>query len=321
MRADVVALVALLAACGVPSETPPLSKLATVEGRLTVTPGIEGDVWMFLYRPGEGPPAGPAIPQFLTAVSASRVGTDARYLFANVSPNPFSLYGVLDVNGRFDPNIDVLSQASAGDRVGAPVAINVQPGRRQTFDYELSTLVRSEPPAFTIEGAESDISIGTSGLVLVADTVGRFDPSRVGLRVGLVDADGDGRPDVGDDSLPRVSFNAVLRWLPRPGQATPGVSVVVPLVFNPAPFLAELNGRLGIEVVVDRIQLFPVLQAQSISIDDTGATTTSLIGQPPFGDYELFVVVPGGQFWRMPNQLGATLPSQAVRLHFDRAAP
>jgi hypothetical protein len=39
------------------------------------------------------------------------------------------------------------------------------------------------------------------------------------------------------------------------------------------------------------------------------------------GEYELIVLTGTGQFWRLPNQLGPELTSQAVRFRFERAAP
>ena len=36
--------------------------------------------------------------------------------------------------------------------------------------------------------------------------------------------------------------------------------------------------------------------------------------------YELVVLVAGGQFWRVPNQLAGERASQATRFHFDRVS-
>ncbi len=313
----------VLAACGVPSENPPLTKIATVEGQVLPPPGVGGAAWLFLYRPAD---VQPAVPQFITAVSAQRLGQNPHYVFGEVRPNPWQLFGLLDVNGNFDPNVDVLSQATAGDRVGDGLQVNVQPGRGLTVDYEVRTLVRWEPPAFHLQGATGDVSLDLTSamtpLTLVADSVGRFDVNKSGFHVSLVDANRDGQPDLGADGVtPSLSLSVLLRWHPRPGQAPAGTNVVVPLTFNPAPFLSALSGRLGTDLAVETIQVFPVPTAQEITVDRAGVQHTATYGNPPFGDYELVVITTGGQFWRLPNQLGDSVPSQAVRLHFDRAAP
>ena len=96
-------MVALALAGCEPTEAEVLSRLGTVEGRFDTVEGIGGSAYVFLYRPNEGPPTGPGVPAFLTAISAGRLKTDPRFVFANVKPNPWSLYGLLDTTGHFDP--------------------------------------------------------------------------------------------------------------------------------------------------------------------------------------------------------------------------
>ena len=304
-----------------PTEPEVLSRLATVEGQLDTIEGVGGSAYLFLYRPNEGPPTGPGVPAFVTAISGARLKTDPRFVFSNVKPNPWSLYGLLDTTGHFDPNIDVLSQPSAGDRVGDAVPINVQPGRGLRIDYSARSLVIAEPPAFHLEGAGADVTLNLvnamTPLTLVADSMEIFDSKKTHFRLGLVDVNRDGRPDVGSDGVPVLSLTVFLHWLPRPGQAAAGTNVVVPTVYNPAPFLNTLNGSLGAVVAVQTLQVFPLPQAQVLSVDEKGVSRADVYGAPPFGDYELVAVMPGGQFWRVPNQLGPTIASQAVRLHSD----
>ncbi len=321
---SLVALVALvtLAACE-PTETQKLSKTATVQGQFDSPKGLGGSAWLFLYKPNEGPPGGPAVPAFVTAISAARLSDDRHFVFSEVAPNPWKLFGLLDTDGNFDPNVDVLSQPSAGDRVGEGVQINVQPGRGATADYSAYTLVKTEPPAFHLQEARSGavnlVFDAMTPVTLVADAVGTFEPTKTQFRLALVDANGDGRPDVGSDNVPVLSLTVLLRWLPRPGQAAAGTNVVVPTAFNPAPFLTSLNGDLTATVFADTLQAFPLPQAQSVSTDAKGVTTTAVYGAPPFGDYELLVVSQGAQFWRLPNQLGTKVDSQSVRLFSLRA--
>jgi hypothetical protein len=316
-------LVGLLAVagCSEPTEREVLDRSGVVQGPITTSSA--GDAWVFLYRPGEGPPGPPAEPRAVTAVSAKRLESDPRYVIANVKPNPYRLFGILDVDSDFDGTIDVLSQPTAGDRVSDPVDFQAQPGRGATVALELNQVVFTEPPAFSLEGqADNDVVLdfaldAVTPLTLVADPVGRFDPKKVGFTFGLVDADADMRPDdVDGDGTPDLSLQIFLRWLPRPGQVPDGTTVIVPLVFDPSPFLRTLEGRLGVTVTAGRLQVVMVPVAQALGPTADGGTALTPYGAPPAGDYELVALAAGGQFWRLPNQL--PVESQNLRLHIDR---
>lgn len=325
MKRAVVTLLVLASACTEPSETPPLSRNGVVSGAVHTTVG--GDAWLFLYRPGEGPPGQPTEPVAVTAVSAARLETDPRFVFADVAPNAYRLYGVQDVDANFDGAVDVLAQATSGDRVSKGLALQSQPGRGANVEVELSTPVFLDPPAFSLEGeADLDVALdpaldGITPLTLVADDVDVFDADRVAFSFGLVDDDGDDRPDDRDgDGAPDLSLQLFLRWLPRPGQVEAGTTVIAPLVFDPSPFLRTLEGRLDVRVTATKLQAVMVPQAIAQAPSADGGVTTSVFGAPPAGDYELIALQSGGQFWRVPNQLGARRPSQSVRLHIDRVS-
>jgi hypothetical protein len=238
-----------------------------------------------------------------------------------VAPNPWRFVALLDVNRNFDPTVDVLAQAGAGDRLGRGVPVEVQPGRGARIEASLDVLVTTEPPAFRLEGVERDLSLEPSleaqtPLTLIADPLGRLDPTRTAFSLGLVDADGDGRPDdVDGDGTPDLSLQLFLRWIPLPGQAEPGVTVIVPLVFDPSPFLRTLEGRLGVRVTAHRLQGFIVPQALVLGPDGPRP-----FGPPPRGDYELVALTAEGQYWRIPNALAGQAPGQGVRLRIDRSA-
>jgi len=232
----------------------------------------------------------------------------------------------LDVDGNFDPNVDVLAQPGAGDRVGPGVDLNVQPSRVQTADVPLPDFVPDEPPAFVVEGESSEVVLDDASgvptpVTIVIDTVGgRLDKAHTAFVFSLVDANNDGLPDdANGDGVPDLSFTAFLHWLPLPGQLLPGHDVIVPLAPNPAPILGALGGDLGRRLLVDRLQLFPVPQAQELVGGKLQSDSFQPFGPPPRGDYELVVLAGSGQFWRMPNHLGADLPSQGTRIRFDRA--
>jgi hypothetical protein len=321
------ALVVVLSACGA-TETPALATTGPAFGQLTVPAGLSGDAWLFLYRPGQGPPANASAPAYVTAVSAARLTTDAHFVFANVESDPFRLWGMLDVDGNFDPQLDVLAQPTLGDRVSAVTpTLNVQPGRGAQGDLAIEQLVPSNPPSFSLDGYPAgDVALdapqgGATTLILDSDSVGRFNPGQTSIELGLVDANGDGRPDdANGDGIPDLSLQVLLHWLPRPGQLAAG-DVVVPVVFDPSPFLGVLQGRLGISVKADHLQIVLSPTATLVTTDAHGQSQTTALTAPPAGEYELVLLTNGGQFWRLPNQLGPTVSSQAVRLHFDRQSP
>ncbi|MBL8956622.1 MAG: hypothetical protein JNK82_37955 [Myxococcaceae bacterium] len=318
----------LLLACTTPSEEWPLEKAGRVGGSATVTSGLGGDVWAFLYAPGEGPPGPPSIPKLATAISALRLGSgDSRFVFGSVAPNPYRLWGFLDVDSSFDPAVDVLAQAGAGDRTGTGVELNLQPGQTLEQGLELSALVLHEPPAFRLESGETDVTLDGSlqnpvVLTLVSDPVDRLDPKRTAFHLGLVDSDSDGRPDDLDgDGVPDLSLQLFLRWLPRPGEDGSGGSVIVPLLFDPSPFLSALGGQLGTELAVTRLSGTVVPLAQRLVLEPGMLPSLTPVGAPPRGSYELIALAAGGQFWRLPNDLRGALVSQSTRFHFDRTGP
>jgi len=327
-RLGAVGFSLLAAACTTPSEEWPLEKAGRVTGGVELTEGLSGDVWAFLYAPGEGPPGPPAFPKLATAVSAQRLASgDARYVFGSVAPNPYRLWGFLDVDSNFDPSIDVLAQAGAGDRTGAGVELNLQPGQLLTQALKIADAVPHEPPAFRLEGDATDVTLdGSAGnpvvLTVVSDPVGRLDAKRTAFHVGLVDSNGDGSPDDLDgDGVPDLSLQLFLRWLPKPGEDRGEGSVIVPLVFDPSPFLSALGGQTGTFVAVTRLSGAVVPLAQRLVTQPGKLPSITPVGSAPRGDYELIALGAGGQFWRLPNDLRGEQVSQGARFHFDRTGP
>lgn len=313
---------ALFCACGV-TDPQVLRSSATVRGAVSVPDGLSGDAWLFLYAPGRGLPNEPAVPEAVTAVSANRLSSG--YVFGEVAANPYRLFGILDIGQDFRADIDVLAQPTRGDRVGQGVEFNLQPGRPLELDCQVSARVERDPPAFRVENVDGPVvaldatQAGPTVLNVVADSVGQF--SSAGFPIGLVDEDGDGTPDDRDgDRVPDLSLLFFLRWLPAPGQNPSGEDIVVPLVPNPAPLLSSLGGDVRARLMVDRLTLVVVPQAQVLEVRGSRRTLRAF-GAPGTGEYELVVLSGDGQFWRLPNQLGPTIESQAVRFRFERARP
>lgn len=121
--------------------------------------------------------------------------------------------------------------------------------------------------------------------------------------------------DANGDGIPELWPQVFLRFVPRPGQTVPAEQVVIPIAFNPLPFLTTLGSDVASEVVAEQLLGFVVPQAQAVSAEGGQVSTTSL-DAIPVGDYELVVVEATGQVWRVPNALGSSLPSQSVRFRF-----
>jgi hypothetical protein len=310
-----------------------------LEGQVLGPEIPRGSAYVFLFNPGEGPPEEPGTPRYMTAVpELRRASGDSRYLFADVSPGTYRLWGFLDANGDVDLSVDVLAQPGAGDWVPAGAGERaLAAGERATVDLELVRRVRHSAPAFRVTGEGTDAGVvsvpDTAALVSLeveADGLGLVRGEAPGFFVRLRDADGDGTADdVDGDGLADVFPQFFLRWVPRPGQDVPveagsgPAQVVVPLLFNPLPFATVLQGDVTQEVVATRLQLFVVPQAQVVREVPDAGTVTSPLGAPPLGDYELWALSAEGAFWRVPNALGSrddeALRSQALRFRVIRS--
>jgi hypothetical protein len=293
----------VLLGCG-PTEEGPLLRRARLVGEVSAPRA--GGAWLLLYR-GKDRAQAPSVPVTATAISAARFASgDTTYVFAALEPNPYRLRALVDVDRDFDPSVDVLAQPTRGDFLSAPAELELQPGLTARQDLEAKNVVQMEPPAAEVTGRPTTVAIDLRVTLepqielMASDVGGRYQND--GFRFRLVDDDGNGLPDDADgDGQPDLSLTFVLRWLPRAGQLQTGVSVVLPLVVDPRTILAPLAGRLDTEVVVSRLPLFVVPQALRLEPEKPIMTA----GTAPAGAYELVVLSALGQFWRLPNALGA----------------
>jgi hypothetical protein len=309
---------------------------ARLEGQVLGPEASRGDAYVFLFNPGEGPPEEPGTPRYVTAVpELRRASGNSRYLFADVVPGTYRLWGFLDANGDVDLTVDVLAQPGAGDWVaGAAGELALPAGETTTVDLELMRRVRHSAPAFRVVGEGADAGVvtvpETPGLVtfdVEADGLGlvRGEEPRFFVRYRDADADG-GADDLDGDGLADLFPQFFLRWQPRPGQgpSEDGGSgeVIVPVVFNPVPFLTVLQGDVTREVSAARLQLIVVPQARLVTELPDAGTATTLLGSIPLGDYALWAVSAEGAFWHVPNALGTrdeeALRSQALRFRVTR---
>ncbi len=329
------ARLALLACCmpvlgGCPQEAAPDRPVARLEGQVQGPGVLQGDAYLFLFAPGEGPPQGPATPRYVTAVSELRLGAgDSRYRFAEVAPGTYSLWGFVDANGDVELFVEVLAQPGAGDWLPeAPVAVELAAGQTEEQVLEVSRRRLHGPPAFRVTGEGTDGGIVTVpaspqslvSLSVEADDLGLLLGEEPRFFVRLLDVDGDGSADdLNGDGLPDLFPQFFLRFVPRPGQALPqgATQVIVPLVINPAPLLPLLQGDVTRELSVASLQLFVVPVAQAVSEGADGGQVLTSLAAIPLGEYQLWALSAEGAFWYVPNALGERdaprLSSQALR--------
>jgi hypothetical protein len=326
--------IALFACClvlgGCPQEGVPGRQSGRLEGQVVGSGSPRGDAYVFLFAPGEGPPKGLATPRYLTAVpELRRSAGDSRFLFAELVPGPYRLWGFLDANGDVDLSVEVLAQPGAGDAVPeAGVEVEVPAGSPVERELVLTRRMRHGPPAFRVTGEGTDggvVTVPDSPLALTslnveADGLGLLRGEEARFFVRVRDADGDGNADdLNGDGVPELFPQFFLRFVPRPGQAVPlqtdgGASqVIVPLVINPVPFLPLLQGDVTREASATSMQLFVIPVALA------GVTTLASI---PVGEYQLWALSAEGAFWYVPNALGSrdseALRSQALRFQIVR---
>lgn len=331
-------LACLVVLSGCPQEVAPGKQSGRVEGQVQGPGAPRGDAYVFLFAPGTGPPRGPAVPRYVTAVpELRRASGDSRYRFSEVLPGPYSLWGFLDSNGDVDLSVDVLSQPGAGDwSPEAAVALEVPAGLVEQ-DLTLTRRMRHGPPAFRVTGEGTDggvVTVPDSPLALTsftaeADGLGLLRGEETRFFVRLLDADGDGNADdLNGDGIPDLFPQFFLRFVPRPGQEVPGASdggvsqVIVPLVINPVPFVTVLQGDVTREASAASVQLFVVPLAQAVSEASDGGQVLTPLAAIPVGEYQLWALSAEGAFWYVPNALGGrdseALRSQALRFQIVR---
>jgi hypothetical protein len=337
--ARVAAFACLLVLTGCPQEGVPERPRGCVQGRV-VSPGtLWGDAYVFLFAAGDWPPQGPAAPRYVTAVPEVRLAArDPRFLFAEVVPGPYWLWGFLDANRDVDLSVDVLAQPGAGDWTpGAAVELEVPAGGVTEQELTLAQRMNHGPPAFRVTGERTDGGVVTltdaplgESLTVEADGLGLLRGEESRFFVQFRDVDGDGTADdLNGDGIPELFPQFFLRFMPRPGQTVPaqadgGASqVIVPLLLNPVPFLPVLQGDVTREVSAASLLLFVVPQAQVVSLGADGGQVLTPLGAIPVGEYQLWALSAEGAFWYVPNALGEraseALRSQALRFQVTRS--
>lgn len=311
-------IAAAVLACG-----PGPSASAREEGRTVlegeVRASLGGDVFLFL---GEAQAlsagmAGAALPRVTAVPKDRRARGDHHFVFADVEPGRWDLFGFVDVDGSARLDVDVLAQPDEGDLLLPPVEITLEEGARERLNREASLRARESPPRVTVVGREGqEVMLGDQPTTLVSLTLA----ASAGLHVHLVDADGDGRADdANGDGLPELWPRTFLRFLPRPGQTVPvdaggrRAEVILPLIPDPLATLLPLGGDVSRRLRLETLQVLVWPQAQALWLGEDGSQTMEALGAIPVGEWELVLLTSEGRFWRLPNALGAEDAGQATR--------
>ncbi|MGQ0506902.1 MAG: hypothetical protein ACT4TC_16450 [Myxococcaceae bacterium] len=321
MRFPLVFSLLLAAACPAPQSP---SKTASLSGSLVLTPGTRGDAYVLLNAPSTGDLFSLAAPVRTAAVSDQRLSEgDLRFRFNAVEPNAYALTGILDGNRNLDPEVDVLSQPGAGDRITrTPIDLSINAGEQREQDLPIDLPIARDPPAFAVEGYFGTIMAlpDQPALVtfnLIAADLPQLPQAKAGWVVHIADDDGDGQPDDAEgDGIVDVYPRIFLRYVPGPGQTTSTAQILVPLAFDPSPFLTYLGSDVQQFAVADRLLAVLIPRPVAVSTDPEQGVVTQSLDAIPVGDYELWMVEPGNQFWRIPNGLAETHPDQNVRFQF-----
>lgn len=332
-RSLVAGLVAAL--CGCTQPAPEGSNVGRLEGRVQLTGAQRGDAYLFLFPPGEGVAEVRPVPRYVTAVPDLRLSAgDGRFVFSSVEAGEWRLWGFVDANGDADLTVDVLAQPGAGDLVAADFQpVEVQARQRAQVELRLERRLQRALPAFRVEGLGAgtevvwpDVLQGLLTLTVRSDALGVLGGEPPRFTVRLVDENGDGvGDDLDGDGLPDLVPRFFLRWRPRPGQgAEVGQGeVLVPLLFNPAPFLAVLQGQVGQEVLAESLQLIYLPRALSVREDPERGRVVTTLGAVPPGEYELWALTDEGGAWWVPNGLAKRnvepVASQGVRVRVVRS--
>ena len=300
----------------------------SVVARFSNAATLRGDAWTFLFDRGQGFPGAPVAPRHVSSASdGRRERGDERIVLASVAAGVFRSWGFVDSNPGFDPWVDVLAQPGYGDHVATTRDIVVRPGSVTTVEFDATTRIDEERPAFRTAASASVESLGTVAgplrtVDLVAEAVNpQIDSTQVGFNVGWVDRDDDGQPDdANGDGLPDTTPQFFLHWKPRPGQLNEGADVIVPLFPNYLSTVGSLLAGTRARTRIASVRLLALGNAQSVTQVDGGVEARTLSAAPA-GDYELVVLSETGLFWRVPNDLGKTVGHQGTVFRISAAAP
>lgn len=294
------------------------------------------------------PPLGVGSPVSFVGISSTNFapGTSgavsAPFALTDVPVGSWYLFGLMDVDGDFNPGVSALASPGCGDlggwhqdRIegGAPDPVTID--ERELVGGLLVGPLRpiDEPrPAFTVEGPTA---VGTGAVVRLSavDVDQAFadqritvpapasgEPCAAGFRFVRRDADADGSADTSpllplfEDRWPRVLFV----WLGEPVETEDGTAfdrggisedVTIAALGNPVPVGVPLPAP-GERVEVTALDVAWTDFGQRVEAD--GSSVVIAGADFPAGAWSATVITEVGQIWTLPNEVGAGLAMGAT---------
>jgi hypothetical protein len=318
MRVALIGLLLFAPSCAEIGERPGPSA-GRVEGQVLATRDVpRRNTYLFLERPNV---SSIPMPLYASAVPRERwEAGDARYVFANVQPNVYRLRALMDTEGGFRPDIDVLAQANNGVFLSELQTVTVQRAMTTHADVSMSSVVTQDPPAFEVfqSSAELRLPAGSQASIRVQASVLPPYVNEPAFRLSWGDQDKDGRPDdVNGDGL----AEAFPQWfLRRRSLAVPEGEgeVLIPLVLPLSTYLLLAALPVESELSVQSLTLTCLPgSAQNASIDAEGRLQLIPRAEAPVGEYELWVLAESGQFWKVPNMIPDGPAAQRLRIYLE----
>ena len=353
-----LALVLLALVCAA-CEAPPVfatadkrqnAQLSRIEGHVIVSSAARGNAVIFLFdAAAPPPPLGTGRPLAFTVVPQAQLFANAKptdlgpftapFALSLVAPGHYLLRGFIDANADFVPWYGVTAEVNLGDLGGG----FIDPATRATKIIEIppapdgglpapaldvpvtfSDLARVpvDRPVFEVtQGPTVTLGAAATTLELVSTPLeGPFIAETKPLFLAhLVDANGDGMPDLGTDGRPLFWPKVVVRKITSP--TVDETQVDYEHLTAPADGIAD-------QVVLAAGFDFSALLPQLLDVDGhvnkapTPVTRLSLVIAPqafdavskvqlktvPHGRYAITVIQETtGQTWRVPNELSPEL--------------
>lgn len=286
--------------------TPPFGR---IPGELQIPSALANrTAWVLAFSAtNPGPPAGTGAP--IGVAQLVSPGTTRSFEIAGLPNGTYSVTAFVDADGDFSPFVGLLAEPSAADHAAsASLTAEVVAGGASS---PVRLTISADPigfgrPFFELEGAlELDVGSLPAPLRLRAVSIPLLDeaPARFPVTRAAVDGDGFAPPDV----WPRALLLRLAEGVPEP---TPD-GVVVPAWVDPFPFLGQLPNPTSV-LAAEGLDVVVLPNAFRL-----GGPTPEPLGLPPDGRYQVVLLSPTGQTWRIPN----TLDAVTGRLGTSRARP
>ncbi|MEL6184037.1 MAG: hypothetical protein AAFU79_05375 [Myxococcota bacterium] len=274
------------------SPRPPAGR---IPGELEV-PEVLADrtAWVLAFAAEDpAPPRGTGAPVGVAQLLPP--GTSRSFELAGLPDGNYSVTAFVDADGDFSPFVALLAEPSASDHAAVAPAVTqvIAGGAASPVRLAISAApIGFSRPFFEVVGArEIDVASLPARLRVRATEIPLLDRAAPRFAVARAAVDGDGFDPT--DVWPRA---LLLRLADGFSEPTPD-GIIVPAWVDPFPFLGRLPNPT---TVLDANTLDVVVLPTAFRI---GLGAPQPIGLPPDGRYQLALLSPTGQTWRVPNTL------------------